>query len=171
LSVAVNVSARQVLHQPLVNEVYEAIDASGILPHQLELEITETMMVHDPAGAERALRSLKSLGVRLAVDDFGTGYSSLSLVRRFPFDTVKIDRSFVAGCPEDAEAMAIVQAVATLGRMLGLAVIAEGVETAQQRLAVSAAGCPFAQGYLFSRPVDAQRIPQIARAALGTTVQ
>jgi len=128
-------------------------------------------MMHDPAGAERALRALKALGVRLAVDDFGTGYSSLSLVRRFPFDTVKIDRSFVAGCPEDAEAMAIVQAVATLGRMLGLAVIAEGVETAQQRLAVAAAGCPFAQGYLFSRPVDAHRIPQIARAALGATVE
>jgi EAL domain-containing protein (putative c-di-GMP-specific phosphodiesterase class I) len=154
-----------------VNEVFEAIQASGIIADQLELEITETMMVHDPAGAERALRSLKSLGVRLAVDDFGTGYSSLSLVRRLPFDTVKIDRSFVSGCPEDPESMAIVQAVATLGRMLGLAVIAEGVETTPQRLAVAAAGCPFAQGYLFSRPVDRDHIPQIARAALGTTVQ
>ncbi|QJR11971.1 hypothetical protein DSM104443_03054 [Usitatibacter rugosus] len=171
MRVAVNVSARQVLHHHLVNEVYEALQNSGILPDQLELEITETMMVHDPAGAERALRSLKALGVRLAVDDFGTGYSSLSLVRRFPLDTVKIDRSFVSGCPSDPESMAIVQAVATLGRMLGLAVIAEGVETSPQRLAVAAAGCPFAQGYLFSRPVDAHRIPHIARAALGTTVQ
>ena len=170
LGVAVNVSARQVLHHSLLGEVFEALQSNNLAPDRLELEITETMMMHDPAGAERALRSLKGLGVRLAVDDFGTGYSSLSLVRRFPFDTVKIDRSFVAGCPEDAESMAIVQAVATLARMLGLAVIAEGVETAPQRLAVAAAGCPFAQGYLFSRPVDASRVPDIARATLGATV-
>ena len=171
ISVAVNVSARQVLHHSLVNEVFEALQQNGIAPERLELEITETMMMHDPAGAERALRTLKGLGVRLAVDDFGTGYSSLSLIRRFPFDSVKIDRSFVAGCPEDAESMAIVQAVSTLARLLGLAVIAEGVETSPQRLAVAAAGCPFAQGYLFSRPVDASRIPDIARATLGGTFQ
>jgi EAL domain-containing protein (putative c-di-GMP-specific phosphodiesterase class I) len=84
---------------------------------------------------------------------------------------VKIDRSFVSGCPADAESLAIVQAVATLGRMLGLAVIAEGVETSPQRLAVVAAGCPFAQGFLFSRPVDASHVPKIARVALGATVQ
>jgi diguanylate cyclase (GGDEF)-like protein/PAS domain S-box-containing protein len=171
LSVAVNVSARQVLHHALVNEVFEALQQNGISPDRLELEITESMMMHDPAGAERALRSLKGLGVRLAVDDFGTGYSSLSLVRRFPFDTVKIDRSFVSGCPEDSESMAIVQSVATLARLLGLAVIAEGVETSPQRLAVAAAGCPFAQGYLFSRPVDVARVPEIARAALGASVR
>ncbi len=171
LCVAVNVSARQLLHHGLVNEVYEALQRHDIAPARLEIEITESMMMLDPAGAERALRSLKALGVRLAVDDFGTGYSSLSLIRRLPFDTVKIDRSFVAGCPGDAESMAIVQAVATLARMLGLAVIAEGVETSPQRLAVAAAGCPFAQGYLFSRPVDAARVPDIARAALGATLE
>jgi diguanylate cyclase (GGDEF)-like protein len=171
LGVAVNVSARQVLHHGLVGEVFEALQRNGISPERLELEITETMMMHDPAGAERALRSLNGLGVRLAVDDFGTGYSSLSLVRRFPFDTVKIDRSFVSGCPEDRESMAIVQAVATLARMLGLTIIAEGVETQAQRVAVAAAGCAYAQGYLFSRPVDPGRVPEIARASLGATIE
>ena len=159
LYMSVNLSARQFQHHELVNEIFQALQARGIEPRHLRLEITETMMMHDPPVAERALRALKGLGVELAVDDFGTGFSSLSLVRRFPIHVVKVDRSFVGGCPQNRECVAIVQAVAAMARTLGLRVVAEGVETEEQRDIVSSLGCDAAQGYHFSRPVVAAAVP------------
>jgi len=159
LYVSVNISARQFQHHELVNETFQALQAHAIEPCYLRLEVTETMMMHDPPVAERALRALKGLGVELAVDDFGTGFSSLSLVRRFPIHVVKIDRSFVAGCPQNRECVAIVQAVAAMAYTLGLRVVAEGVETEEQRAMVDAMGCDYAQGFFFSRPVVAGAVP------------
>ncbi len=159
LYVSVNISARQFQHHELVNEIFQALQAHSIEPRYLRLEVTETMMMHDPPAADRALRALKGLGVELAVDDFGTGFSSLSLVRRFPIHVVKIDRSFVAGCPQNRECVAIVQAVAAMAFTLGLRVVAEGVETEEQRTIVASLGCDGAQGFFFSRPVVASAVP------------
>jgi EAL domain-containing protein (putative c-di-GMP-specific phosphodiesterase class I) len=159
LYVSVNISARQFQHHELVNEIFQSLQAHAIEPRHVRLEITETMMMHDPPVAERALRALKGLGVELAVDDYGTGFSSLSLVARFPIDVVKIDRSFVGGCPRSRECVAIVQAVAAMARTLGLRVVAEGVETEAQRDMVASLGCGGAQGFFFSRPVVAAAVP------------
>ena len=162
LYISVNISARQFQHHELVNEIFQALQAHSIEPRHLRLEVTETMMMHDPPAAERALRALKGLGVELAVDDFGTGFSSLSLVRRFPIHVVKIDKSFVGGCPQNRECVAIVQAVAAMAFTLGLRVVAEGVETEEQRTIVASLGCDGAQGYFFSRPVVASAVPWLA---------
>src|SRR5258706_1647660 len=159
LYVSVNISVRQFQHHELVNETFQALQANGIAPKHLRLEVTESMMMSDPPAAERALRALKGLGVEIAVDDYGTGFSSLSLVRRFPIHVVKIDRSFVAGCPQNRECVAIVQAVAAMAFTLGLRVVAEGVETEEQRTIVASLGCDGAQGFFFSRPVVASAVP------------
>jgi diguanylate cyclase (GGDEF)-like protein/PAS domain S-box-containing protein len=159
LYVSVNISVRQFQHHELVNETFQALQAHGIAPRHLRLELTESMMMNDPPAAERALRALKGLGIELAVDDYGTGFSSLSLVRRFPIHVVKIDRSFVSGCPQNRECVAIVQAVSAMAYTLGLRVVAEGVETAEQRDAVMSMGVDGAQGYFFSRPVVASGVP------------
>jgi len=157
--VSVNISARQFQHHELVNEIFQALQASTVAARHLRLEITETMMMHDPPTAERALRALKGLGVELAVDDFGTGFSSLSLVRRFPIHVVKIDRSFVGGCPNNRECVAIVQAVAAMAYTMGLRVVAEGVETQEQRDMVASFGCDAAQGFYFYTPINAADVP------------
>jgi diguanylate cyclase (GGDEF)-like protein/PAS domain S-box-containing protein len=161
LYVSANISVRQFQHHELVNEIFQALQRHSIAPRMLRLEVTETMMMSDPNAAERAFRGLKGLGVELAVDDFGTGFSSLSLVRRFPIHVVKIDRSFVNGCPQNRECVAIVQAVAAMASTLGLRVVAEGVETREQRDVIAALGCDGAQGYFFSRPVLAADIPAL----------
>ena len=161
LRLSVNLSVRQFQHHELVNDIFQALQASAIAPRQLRIELTEGMLMGDPSVAERALRSLKGLGVELAVDDFGTGFSSLSLVRRYPIHVVKIDRSFVSGCPENRECVAIVQAVAAMAYTLGLRVVAEGVETDAQRETVTALGCDGAQGFLFSRPLPAADVPAL----------
>ncbi|MGE5615942.1 MAG: putative bifunctional diguanylate cyclase/phosphodiesterase [Bacillota bacterium] len=157
--VSVNISARQFQHHDLLNEVFQALQNHHVSAKHLRLEVTETMMMHDPPAAERALSALKGLGVELAVDDFGTGFSSLSLVRRFPIHVVKIDKSFVGGCPHNRECVAIVQAVSAMAYTLGLRVVAEGVETQEQLDMIAAFGCDGAQGFLFSRPVVAAGVP------------
>jgi len=124
-------------------------------PGRLELEITESTLIGNVEGAESAMRQLKALGVRLALDDFGTGYSSLLYLRRFPFDKLKIDRSFISNIESAAEAAPIVHAIVSLGRGLGMKVTAEGVETAEQHLFLRAAGVHFMQGYRFARPEPA----------------
>jgi diguanylate cyclase (GGDEF)-like protein len=159
LYVSVNISVRQFQHHELVNEIFQALQANSIAPHHLRLELTESMMMNDPPAAERALRALQGLGVEIAVDDYGTGFSSLSLVRRFPIHVVKIDRSFVSGCPQNRECVAIVQAVSAMAFTLGLRVVAEGVETEEQRDVLSSMGVDGAQGYWFSRPVVASGVP------------
>jgi diguanylate cyclase (GGDEF)-like protein len=154
LSMAVNVSARQLVGGTLLRHVAEALTESGLAPSSLVLEVTETALVVDPAAAAERLAELRALGVRLALDDFGTGYSSLSYLRQFAVDVLKIDRSFVSlldGSPDEA---AIVHGLVQLGRTLRLEVVAEGVETARQRDRLRAEHCDLAQGYLFSRPLE-----------------
>ena len=155
LSIAVNVSARQLASGSLLQHVAEALSQSGLAPSSLVLEVTETALVADPAAVAERLAELRALGVRLALDDFGTGYSSLSYLRQFDVDVLKIDRSFVSlldGSPDDA---AIVHGLVQLGRTLRLEVVAEGVETAEQRDRLRAEHCDLAQGYLFARPLEA----------------
>jgi diguanylate cyclase (GGDEF)-like protein len=152
LVVRVNVSARQLVRDDLIDIVAAALERTGMDPSHLCLEVTESVLVEDPESSVRTLGALKELGVKIAVDDFGTGYSSLEYLRTFPVDCVKIDRSFVRGIPHSSEDVAIVNAVIELGHALGLSVTAEGVETSEQLGNLQTTGCDTAQGFLFSRP-------------------
>jgi diguanylate cyclase len=152
LTVRVNVSARQLAGDKLVGTVAAALAETGLDAANLCLEVTESVLIEDPESSTETLVALKALGVQIAVDDFGTGYSSLEHLRRFPIDSVKIDRSFVRGLPESSEDVAIVGAVIELGHALNLSVVAEGVETSDQLGNLQNAGCDTAQGFLFSRP-------------------
>jgi EAL domain-containing protein (putative c-di-GMP-specific phosphodiesterase class I) len=154
-SVSVNVSAHQLGDNDLTATVSQALVDSGLSPQKLILEVTETAVMEDAEHAVRVLRGLKDLGVRIAVDDFGTGYSSLVYLKRLPVDELKIDRSFVDGLPDDPEDKAIVSSVIALARAVGLRVVAEGVETAEQRQALEELGCDYGQGYLWGHPVPA----------------
>jgi diguanylate cyclase len=158
LSVAVNVSALQFRASNFVDIVERTLSAANLDPKRLELEVTETTLLGNVEAAELAMRRLKALGVRLALDDFGTGYSSLLYLRRFPFDKLKIDSSFVRSIDRAADAAAIVHAVVSLGRGLGMSVTAEGVETADQQLFLRAAGVHSMQGYRFGRPCRAEEL-------------
>ena len=155
---SVNLSARQLSDPQVIDSVWEVLRETGLEPSRLCLEITESVLMDDVESSVEALLGLKALGVRLAIDDFGTGYSSLSYLRRFPVDTVKIDRSFVSGLGTDPAAEAIVAAVVNLAHAIGLVVVAEGVETEQQLVLVRALGCDRAQGFFWSRPLDAPHI-------------
>jgi diguanylate cyclase len=156
--VAVNVSPLQFRRTDFVDEVERIVNETGFDPTRLELEVTESTLLGNVESAEIAMFRLKALGVRLALDDFGTGYSSLLYLRRFPFDKLKIDRSFVHSIERAADAAAIVHAVVSLGRGLGMKVTAEGVETADQHLFLRAAGIHSMQGYRFGRPGPAADI-------------
>ncbi len=153
VTVAVNVSSLQFRRLDFVEVVERILDETGFDPTRLELELTESVLLGNVDSAENAMHRLKSLGVRIALDDFGTGYSSLLYLRRFPFDKLKIDRSFVHSLEKAAGAAAIVHAVVSLGRGLGMQVTAEGVETADQQLFLRAAGVHSMQGYRFGRPM------------------
>jgi diguanylate cyclase (GGDEF)-like protein/PAS domain S-box-containing protein len=154
LSVAVNLSARQLNEPGLQAMVADALAVSGLAPECLELEITESMIMGDVEQTIRVLNSIKTLGVRIAVDDFGTGYSSLSYLQRLPIDTLKIDRSFVSGCDRGGKVMAIPHAIIFLGKSLDLHIVAEGVETEAECDILRVCGCNEFQGYLFSRPMQ-----------------
>jgi diguanylate cyclase (GGDEF)-like protein/PAS domain S-box-containing protein len=154
LSMSVNVSVRQFRQLDFAEEIRSSLAAAGIAPERLRLEITESALMDDAAGAVETLRQLKSIGVRLAIDDFGTGYSSLSYLHRFPIDALKIDRSFVTRMSTDRESRGIVKTIITLGDELGMDVVAEGVETAEHRDALAGFACEYGQGYFFSRPLD-----------------
>jgi diguanylate cyclase (GGDEF)-like protein len=155
LSVAVNLSGRQFADAGLADAIANALSESGLPNDCLTLEITESVVMEEAEATISTLRSLKALGVHLAVDDFGTGYSSLSYLRRFPVDTLKIDRSFVSGLGDSSEDTAIVSAIITLAKALDLTVVAEGVETEAQLRALRQFGCDAAQGYLLGRPQSA----------------
>jgi len=171
VNIAVNLSARQLAEPSLPQRVAETIEACGIDPRRLVLEITESALVHDVTTAAMVLDELKALGVGLAVDDFGTGFSSLNYLKRFPVDVLKIDRSFVSGLGVDPEDSAIVAAVRALGGALGLDVVAEGVETELQAAKLLELDCPYAQGYLFSRPVPAGALlPSLLRSSRASTL-
>jgi diguanylate cyclase (GGDEF)-like protein len=158
LSIAVNVSSLQFRRTDFVDVVERIIRDTNFNPARLELELTESVLLGNVDTAETAMIRLQTLGVRLALDDFGTGYSSLLYLRRFPFDKLKIDRSFVRSIEKAADAAAIVHAIVSLGRGLGMKVTAEGVETADQQLFLRAAGVHSMQGYRFGRPVTVAEI-------------
>jgi diguanylate cyclase (GGDEF)-like protein/PAS domain S-box-containing protein len=158
LTIAVNLSGRQLLSSDLVGLVGDALAEAGVPAGQLWLEITETALMTDVKAASVALRELRSMGLHLSVDDFGTGYSSLTYLKRFPVEAIKIDRSFVNGLGIDVEDSTIVEAVVNLGHSLGLTVVAEGVETPLQLSRLRELGCDKAQGYLFGRPRPAEII-------------
>jgi len=153
LQMSVNISARQLQQANLVREISEVLQETGLHPHCLKLEITESVVMEDAESTIRMLRDLKRLGVELAIDDFGTGYSSLSYLRRFPVDNLKIDRSFISKLEMGTEDTEIVRAIITLGQALGLLVTAEGVETSAQVSKLLSLGCNWAQGYYYSKPL------------------
>jgi diguanylate cyclase (GGDEF)-like protein len=163
IKVAVNLSPIQFKSERLVLDVASALGSSGLSPHRLELEITETVMLNDTETTLAMLRQIKALGVSISMDDFGTGYSSLSYLRKFPFDKIKIDQSFVREISDADESMAVVRAVVGLGSSLGMVTSAEGVETADQLRTLRAEGCTLAQGFLFSPAVPAGEIDALLR--------
>jgi diguanylate cyclase (GGDEF)-like protein/PAS domain S-box-containing protein len=165
LRISVNISPRQLSDSGLVDSVQAVLRVSGLAADRLSLEITESAFTDDPARALDVLQRLKQLGVRLELDDFGTGYSSLTYVRMFPIDALKIDRSFVGGVCNSQEDAAIVAAVISMGRALGVNVVAEGVESEAQSNVLQTLGCTLAQGYLFSRPVPAARLRELVADA------
>lgn len=162
--VSVNLSARQFVAADLVADVAEILEATHLDPGALELEITESVVMDQSEAGIRALRQLRDLGVRLVLDDFGTGYSSLAYLKHLPLDTLKIDRTFVAGLDEAAD-RSIVDAVIALAHGLGMGVVAEGIETAHQEERLRELGCDFGQGYLFARPMPADQVTAFLRAS------
>jgi diguanylate cyclase (GGDEF)-like protein len=164
VSMAVNLSPRQFADEQLLNDVDEALQASGMSPVLLQLEVTESMVMRNVARAVRVLNAIQDRGIRLAIDDFGTGYSSMSLMKQFPIDTIKIDRSFVRDLPRDSEDQAIAQAIISMGKALGMTVVAEGVETAEQHAFLRSHDCGEMQGYLFSRPLPAGELATLLRS-------
>ncbi|HZA16492.1 MAG TPA: bifunctional diguanylate cyclase/phosphodiesterase, partial [Pseudonocardiaceae bacterium] len=157
LSVAVNLSVRNLADAAFPSRVADALERHQVSPALLCLELTESAVMSDPQRAMPVLRGLHGLGVRIAVDDFGTGYSSLAYLRRLPVDEVKIDKSFVLGLASDLSDLAVVRAIVDLGHSLGLIVIAEGVEQDVTRDQLAEMGCDVAQGFLISRPLQADR--------------
>lgn len=161
LAISVNLSARQLQQPGLVEEIAAVLRETRLDPGALRLEITETVVMHDAPVTLAKLEALKALGVQLAIDDFGTGYSSLGYLKRFPVDTLKIDRSFVKGIGRDVEDSAIVRAVITVAKSLNLSVTAEGIETAEQLEQLRALGCDHGQGYFFAKPMTSDRVPAL----------
>jgi len=152
LSIAVNLSARDLLRDDVVNAMSAALQDTGIAPRRLVMELTETTLMSDSATISKNIARIHSLGVQIAIDDFGTGYSSLSYLRKLPAHTLKIDRSFVSVVDEDRVTQAIVRAMIDMARALDLEVVAEGVERESQADLLRDLGCVSAQGYLFGRP-------------------
>ena len=161
--VAVNLSAVQFRRRAVIATVMDALQSSGLDPGDLELELTESVLMENPEQASTPLRELKAMGIRLAIDDFGTGYSSLSYLKRFPLDTLKIDRAFIQGLPADRDDAAITTAIIRLAKNLELTTVAEGVETEAQRAFLLAQGCDRLQGFLWSRPLPATELEALLR--------
>jgi len=155
LRMGINVSARQFRNPELESVVAQVLAEHGLAPEQLELEITESLSMKDPEESMRILARFKALGIGIAIDDFGTGYSNLAYLRRFPVRCIKLDRSFVSELGLKSSSHAIVEAIVAMAHKLDLQVVAEGVETAEQRDQLLRYGCDELQGYWFSRPVDA----------------
>ena len=172
--VAVNVSAGQLGKGSLVPAVQDALAATGLAAGRLEIEVTETALLNHEAEGIAELRRLREMGVRIALDDFGTGYSSLAHLRAFPFDKIKIDGTFVRDAVDRPDCAAVVRAVAELGSRLGVATVAEGVETQAHLERIRLEGCTEVQGYLFGRPApdagDAARIAALDETAVAPAV-
>lgn len=168
ICVAVNISARQFLNKDLLVHIKEALDESGMAPELLELEITESMVMHQVDQAVAQLQEIKNLGARIAIDDFGTGYSSLAQLKRFPIDTLKVDRSFISEVAHDSEDQAITEAIIAMGKSLSLTIIAEGVETKEQQDFLRGRSCDEMQGYYFSKPVPPSEFSELMRKHVGS---
>lgn len=150
---AVNLSPLQFQNDRLCETVHQVLQDTGLAPERLQLEVTEGLLIRDVDRTFKQLQQLRSLGIQILMDDFGVGYSSLSYFERFPFDKVKIDRTFVDTAPTSAASQAIIKAVAQLGSTLGMGVVAEGVETKEQLQLLTTYGCSHVQGYFIGRPM------------------
>ena len=157
-TIALNLSARQFADRNLVREIGRALEENRLPASQLELELTESMLMTDTAHAQSVLRALKDMGVRLSIDDFGTGYSSLAYLKLFPLDALKIDRQFIHNLSVSDKDAAITTSIIQLAHNLGLKVVAEGVEEEVQLHTLRQLGCDIGQGYLFSRPMSAELV-------------
>jgi EAL domain-containing protein (putative c-di-GMP-specific phosphodiesterase class I) len=167
LSISVNVSVRQFRHPEFIDEVLSCIRRAGIPPNRLKLELTESLLAENIDANMAKMRNLKDLGVSLSVDDFGIGYSSLSYLKHLPIDELKIDRSFIKDILVDGNDAAIAGTIIGLCRNLGLEVIAEGVETEEQRAFLARQGCHRYQGYLFCRPLPIEELEAFIDSAAG----
>ncbi|SFP33427.1 diguanylate cyclase (GGDEF) domain-containing protein [Nitrosomonas cryotolerans] len=163
MSISVNISAIELDQSQLLNHIENILAETDLFPAALELEITESVLMHDAEASVRILQELKKMGIKIAVDDFGTGYSSLSYLKRFPIDILKIDRSFARDIVIDSDSSTIVTTIIALARSLGLSVLAEGVETKEQFDFLYQGQCDRAQGYLFSRPIGAENLFSLLR--------
>lgn len=173
IPVAVNISAMQFRHKDFLESLTGILKDTGLAPRYLELELTESVLMHDADATACVLKALKAMGVRLAIDDFGTGYSSLSYLKRFPIDTLKIDQSFlrdIMHATSDSDDAAIVAAVVSMGKSLNQRVIAEGVETREQLAFLQAQGCGEGQGFYFSGPVSADELAGLLRTGIAATI-
>jgi EAL domain-containing protein (putative c-di-GMP-specific phosphodiesterase class I) len=163
LEISCNASASEFSADGFVERVRGHLESTGFDPRRLEIEVTETAILQHDEDVLRTMKTLKAMGVRVALDDFGAGYSSLLHLRKFPFDTLKIDRAFVVACTEDVQSAAIVHAVISVGRAMGMKVVAEGVETDAQFNFLRVAGVHKIQGFLFSRPLPLERMKAFLR--------
>src|SRR3989475_259193 len=163
LHMAVNLSARQFADEDLVKDIAAALETTGLQPELLELELTESMVIQNTERAGRVLAEIKKMGVRLAIDDFGVGYSSLTHLKRFPIDTLKVDRSFIRDLPQNAEDKALTEAIIAMGKSLNLTVVAEGVETQEQQTFLRDRACDEMQGFFFSKPIPSGEFAELLR--------
>jgi diguanylate cyclase (GGDEF)-like protein/PAS domain S-box-containing protein len=168
LRMSVNLSARQFADEHLLEDIAAALAATGMDPRLLELELTESMVMQNTERAGRVLAAIKEMGVRLAIDDFGVGYSSLTHLKRFPIDTLKVDRSFIRDLPQDSEDKALTEAIIAMGKSLNLTVVAEGVETLEQENFLREHACDESQGYYFSRPIAGNEFADLLRRRLSS---
>jgi len=160
---SVNLSLRQLMHYNLLEDIKAALMDSGMAPNLLELEITENIIMHNPTRLIAVLNNIKKLGVRIAIDDFGTAYSSLAQIKNFPVDTLKVDRSFIRNLPQDSENQAITEAIITMGKNLNITVVAEGVETQEQKDFLRDHICDEMQGFYFSKPIAPDQFGDLLR--------
>jgi diguanylate cyclase (GGDEF)-like protein/PAS domain S-box-containing protein len=169
LTLNINISGRHFGQPMLLSQITRALDDSGLHPQSLNIEITESALMDNPALAEEVLKQLKLLGAKVCIDDFGTGYSSLSYLQRFPIDVVKVDRSFIDGVENNQDSQAIVRTVFSLGESLGLKIVAEGVETPAQLAFLESEGCRYVQGFLFYKPLSAAEVDELlAGGSIGS---
>ena len=163
INMSVNLSVRQTKEDGLIGDILAALRQAGLSPSQLELEITETVLMENVLANVELLHRVQTEGIRLSIDDFGTGYSSMAYLKRFPIDQLKIDRTFVRDIPGDGDDEAITTAIIAIAHSLGLSAVAEGVETEEQLQFLRAAGCDIMQGFYYSEPLPPDQITAFLR--------